>query len=306
MPKRVLFHREFKGFTGGHLKVFDYFDHTRSCGDYLAEIHLTPNSAPDHPWRGDQGVVRYYDPAKADILFIAGMDWTALTAHPGLEERVPVVNLVQGLRHASPSDPLYGFLRRRAIRLCVSDQVAQAITATGQCNGPIHVIPNGIDFGLLPGSDNSFDCDIFISGSKQPELALDLTKNLQMQGYTVSCQIDHLPRGEFLARMGRARVLVLLPLPEEGFFLPALEALAMGLVVICPDCVGNRAFCIDRVTALTPPLELDRIVAAVHEVARDPLLSKALRDKGKEMSLRYNIRSERETFLTILQQISQA
>ncbi|PIL21984.1 hypothetical protein P775_01420 [Puniceibacterium antarcticum] len=286
--------------------MFDYFNHTLSCDNYLAEIHLTQNSATDHPWRGKQGVVKDYDPENAEILFVAGMDWTALAAHPGIEERVPVVNLVQGLRHASPSNPLFGFLRRRAIRLCVSDQVAQALKATVLCNGPIHVIPNGIDFGLLPVSDGIVDCDIFVSGSKQPRLASDLTARLQEQGYTVDCQIEHLPRSVFLTRMARTRVVVLLPLPEEGFYLPSLEALAMGLVVICPDCIGNRAFCIDRVTALTPPLDLDHLVAAVHEVTRDPLLSKTLRDKGKEISLRHDIRSERETFLNILEDIRQA
>ena len=44
--------------------------------------------------------------------------------------------------------------------------------------------------------------------------------------------------------MARARVTVLVPNPKEGFYLPALEAMALGTIVVCPDCVGNRSFCV--------------------------------------------------------------
>ena len=68
--------------------------------------------------------------------------------------------------------------------------------------------------------------------------------------------------------MSRGRLVVLLPLAEEGFYLPALEAMAMGCVVICPDCVGNRAFCVDEVTALVPDHDVAAVEAAVDECDR--------------------------------------
>lgn len=300
---RVLFHREYRHFSGGHLKVWDYFEHIRHSGRYQAEIYLAPNGAADHPWLGAPGLVERYDPMRADILFIAGTDWAALDACPGIEDRIPVINLVQGLRHAVPESPLFAFLGRRATRICVSAEVAQVLEATGACNGPIHVIPNGIDFGLLPAGDGPAECDVFISGSKQPKLAAELAAHLRAQGYSVTCQIQHLPRGDFLAEMARARVAVLLPLPEEGFYLPALEAMALGLPVICPDCGGNRSFCIDRETALMPVPAPGPLAAAVEEVLRNPALAEALRRKGREIGLRHDLRTEREAFLTLLQQI---
>lgn len=300
---RVLFHRDYRHFSGGHLKVRDYFEHTRNCSRYQAEIYLEPGSAADHPWRGVPGVVDRYDPTRADILFIAGMDWAALDACPGIEERIPVVNLVQGLRHAKPDGPLFGFLGRRATRICVSAEVAQALEATGACNGPIHVIPNGIDFSLLPEGHGPAEYDVFISGLKQPRLAAELAARLQAEGYSVACQVQRLPRGDFLERLARARVAVLLPLREEGFYIPALEAMAMGLPVICPDCGGNRSFCIGGETALTPEPALEPLAMAVREVMRNPALAEALRRNGREMSLRHDIRTEREAFLTLLQQI---
>ena len=307
MPLNVLFHRDYKTFSGGHLKVWDYYQHTRACDRYRAQVYLAPNAAPGAPWLGDPGLVDHYDPTRADILFLAGLDWTALAAHPGIEDRIPVVNLVQGLRHAMPHMPHFGFLSRRATRICVSQAVAEALQATGICNGPIHVIPNGIDFGVLPdnatASATASACDIFISGAKRPKLAAALAARLQAEGYRVHLQIPPLPRPEFLARMARAPIAVLLPQPQEGFYLPALEAMALGRVVICPDCGGNRSFCIDRVTALMPPAALAPLAQAVAEASRSPGLAQALRQRAKEISKIHDIRAERAAFLDLLRHI---
>lgn len=303
MPLRVLFYRNYKAFSGGHLKVWDYFRHVRSSDLHRAEICLDPASAPASPWQGDPGLVDRYDPEGADILFLAGKDWTALAAHPGIEERIPVVNLVQGLRHARPETPHFGFLSRRATRICVSPAVAEALRATGICNGPIHVIPNGIDFDLLPGGGAATGADVFLGGAKQPPLARALAARLQAEGYRVDLQIDPLPRQDYLARMAGAPIAVLLPCAEEGFYLPALEAMALGRVVICPDCGGNRSFCIDGVTALMPPAAVAPLAQAVAEASRNPGLAQALRQSAKEISKMHDIRSERAAFLDLLRHI---
>ena len=99
-------------------------------------------SRADHLWLDLTGLVNQYDPSSADVLFLAGMDWRALEAHPGIEERIPVINLIQHIRHSDPNQELYTFLSRRATRICVSQEVAKAITETGRCNGPVHSIEN--------------------------------------------------------------------------------------------------------------------------------------------------------------------
>ena len=47
-------------------------------------------------------------------------------------------------------------------------------------------------------------------------------------------------RATFIEHMRGARIVVALPNPTEGFYLPALEAMKLGKAVICPDAVGNR------------------------------------------------------------------
>jgi len=298
----MLFHRNYQAFTGGHLKVFDYFRHTQAADEYAAEIHVTPDSRPDHPWRGETSVVAQYRPEEADVLFIAGMDWQALDAHPGIEDRIPVINLIQHVRHASPDQPLFRFLNRRATRICVSAEVAAALRATGACNGPVHAIPNGIDCTLLPPLDPDPACDVFICGIKRRDLARDLADRVRRQGLSVDCLTAPVPRPDFLVRISRARLVVLLPHVEEGFYLPALEAMAMGCVVICPDCIGNRAFCIDEVTALVPDQDAAAIEEAVTRIARDPGLAATLRDRASLASRAFDIGTERKAYHQLLRQ----
>ena len=65
-------------------------------------------------------------PSGDDALFLAGEDWDLLPPdHP----RRIVVNLVQGVRHADPALPLFQSLSRKAIRICVSQAVADAVHA---------------------------------------------------------------------------------------------------------------------------------------------------------------------------------
>jgi glycosyltransferase involved in cell wall biosynthesis len=296
--KRILFHRNYKKFSGGHLKVFDYFNHAKSSNFWVPEIFFTPSSKPDHPWRCEGGIVRSFDPNGADCLFIAGLDWNALSPFPGVEARIPVLNLIQHIRHAEPDDPRHAFLSRRAIRICVSPEVADVLESTRRCNGPIHVISNGIDFALLP--ELRACVGVFIAGMKRPGLANALCARLRARSVAVECRTELLDRAEFLRCMASARIVVTLPNETEGFFLPPLEAMALGRAVICPDCVGNRSFCIDGETCLMPlaePLELE---AAVMRLISDPGMTELLSAAAAKMSKRFDLKRERADFLTLL------
>jgi glycosyltransferase involved in cell wall biosynthesis len=95
--------------------------------------------------------------------------------------------------------------------------------------------------------------------------------------------------------------VVTLPLETEGFFLPALEAMAMGAVVVCPDCVGNRGFCRDGETCLRPAYTLDAVAAAAIEaVALCGTAAAALLREAAAEVRRHDLARERMAFLRIL------
>jgi glycosyltransferase involved in cell wall biosynthesis len=296
----LLFHRDFGGLTGGHLKVWHYFGHACHSRRFRPRIYFTPRSlhGPGNPWHGVQPPpLAAWRPTEAAVLFVAGLDWDAVPD----PAPAPIINLIQGVQHSAQGNRRRAFLTRPAIRICVSGEVAAAITSTGMVNGPVHVIPNGIDFDALPLSASPRDLGVLIAGRKNPPFARALHQELRRAGIVAECLVDPLPRDEFLGCLARSAVAVTLPKSDEGFFLPALEAMAIGAVVVCPDCVGNRSFCRDRETAFRPPYAFaDVLAATLAAVRQEPQASQAMRDAATREARRHSLEAERSAFLRIL------
>jgi hypothetical protein len=299
----LLFRRDFRGLTGGHLKVRNYFAHAEHSSRFRPRVFFTPDSirGPDNPWHGiEPPPLTAWQPELAGVLFLAGMDWEAVPdPFP-----VPVINLIQGVRHADPGDPRRAFLSRPAIRICVSDQVAEAILGMGLVRGPVHVIPNGIDCNELPNPPGERDVPVLVAGLKNPPFAKAVTERLASAGVEVRCLLEPLPRPVFLEQLARARVAVTLPQDREGFFLPALEAMAVGAVVVCPDCVGNRSFCRDGKTAFRPAYNLDDVVGAtLRAVAMTDSAAAVMRADAAQEVGKHGLEAERLAFLRILDSV---
>lgn len=305
-PARLLlFHRHFLGLTGGHLKVWQYFCHAGQSQRYEPRIYLTPQSLRDasNPWHGiAPAPLQHWHPEDAAVLFLAGLDWEAVPD----PAPAPVINLIQGLRHGDSGDRRRPFLSRPALRICVSQEVAAAIEATGEVNGPVHVIPNGLDRDELAAAQQQRaplepNRALLIAGRKNPALALALAERLQQVGIEAQCLLEPLPRARFLEQVAGAAVVVTLPQEREGFFLPALEAMALGAVVVCPDCVGNRSFCLDGQTAFRPAYGLEAILAATIAALQQPAqAAAAMRQAAAAMVDRHSLEVERAAFLRIL------
>jgi len=101
-------------------------------------------------------------------------------------------------------------------------------------------------------------------------------------------------------------VVVLLPLEAEGCFLPALEAFALGCLVVCPDCIGNRQFCRDRETCLRPPHAIESIVAAAETaMAMAPAERERIVAAAAVEAKTRGLEGERRAFLDVLDHLPQ-
>jgi glycosyltransferase involved in cell wall biosynthesis len=301
--KTLAFYRHFNRFSGGHLKVWDYFNHTKASGICEPVIYMTPDSLLDvsNPWVANGATVsNNWMPNEVDALFIGGMDWLAV---PEVYNK-PVINLVQHIRHALPEDPRYTFLHRRATRICVSQQVADAIVSTGQVNGPVVTISNGLNLANLPVPAKNRDIPALIAGYKEPNFAESLFNLLNSIGIKSLCLTRQLPRPEYLSLVARSSVTVFLPnrIQGEGFYLPAIEGMALGSFVVCPDCVGNRDFCLNEVNCLQPTYDLGSIVASCQDAlvrisngSAESILSAAFHQVHQ-----HSIEEERRLFLRVL------
>lgn len=321
MTRTVWFHREYKRLYGGHVKHSHYFGHVRRMPGFAPRISFTEDEPPSDSLARERAglwpaahdtLAERWAPGRRDVLFLGGVDWRYLFAG-GLRELTdnPRINLVQHVRHAHEGTELHGYLEEPAIRICVSEEVADAIAATGRVRGPVLTIPNGIDVAPFePGGDGSpagFEARpsaVTIIGYKRPDLARELVGRLEAEGISHRLVTELLDRGQFLELLAGSRVAVCLPRAEEGFYLPALEAMASGCLLVTLDCIGNRTFCRHERGCLVAEPDPDALCAATKAaVAASPAERARLHRYARDTALRHSLEAERSQFHAVLGEV---
>ena len=308
--KTVLFCVNYRRMQGAHLKIFHYFQHVRASGIYTPKVYFHPETVWDseNPWVGERDyALPAYEPEKADVILMGGMfNWLMLPAELREDYPAPILCPIQGFSHTRRDNPRYPMLRYRAARVCVSQPVAASVRETGMARGPVFVVPNAIDLPAGPAlPPHVREPGLLIAGQKAPRLAIKIETTLRESGWPVRTLTGQLPRADYLGALARAETVLLLPTPTgEGFFLPALEAMALGTLVICPDAGGNREFCVDGVNCLLPPYERAAILAAC-QASRElaPSQRAGLLLHAQATARSHSLEAEREAFLRILHRL---
>jgi glycosyltransferase involved in cell wall biosynthesis len=300
-PQRVLFYRDLIAHTGGHQKVADYFGHLQSSFKFQPDISFSERTHWDssNPWFPTyqyKSVV--YNPLKYDLVFLAGTDWQQYLSFAGKSNK-PVINFIQHVRHADPVSDVFEFLSQPAVRICVSQQVADAIQATSRVNGPVFTIPNGVDLPLL-ARDKAYD--LIILGIKQPAFAKAIHQRLASSGLRILVVDQWVPREEWFGLLAASRLALLLPNPTEGFYLPALEAMYYSDLVVVPDCIGNRDFCMPEQNCLMPAYDVESVLTNVNRglaLLNSEELAQ-LKHNAANMVRAHSLANERKAFLKIM------
>lgn len=312
---RVLFYRRLlkpdSGTNGGNLKLRDCYNHFLHSDRWEPRVYFSPDTVwhdtPGHHWADlREDALETFDPQPGDLLFLSGHDWSALDGDPP----VPVLNIAQP-RHARRADPRRDMLGRPAIRIAKSEAGAKILREFG-VNGPLFVVPDAIDRSLLPPVPAVKDIDVLIPGLKEPELAHRVHTTLSewneehRLGLNIHLQSHpKLPeRGDFLELVARSRIIACIPLSAErgaeGFYLPALEAMGLETLVVCPLAVGNRGHCLDGVNCLVPDYDAADIVAATKRaVALPPEERERLLAGGRKTAADHGIGAERRAILDL-------
>jgi glycosyltransferase involved in cell wall biosynthesis len=93
---------------------------------------------------------------------------------------------------------------------------------------------------------------------------------------------------------------------NEGFYLPALEGMAMGRIVVCPDCGGNRAYLRHAWNGLMPARQADAIVSATLQALElGSTAQTRMREAALSTAASYSLRTEREVFQSVLARLDQ-
>ncbi len=306
--RTVLFQCNLRNFRGAHLKLWDYFGHVLAAPGFTPRITFTSRSRWDETnpcLNAREYVVNDWRSLPVDIFFVGGRQWDLAEQHPNWGPDTPVINFVQHVHHADPGNDRYQHLSRRAVRICVAEEVRQALDETGIVRGPLIVIPNGIDLGELPSrTDENLSVDVLIAALKRPEIGLRLQERLERPGRHVRLLTERLHRLEYLRQVQAARVTVFLPNDTEGFYLPALEGMALDTLVVCPDCIGNRTFCLPGHNSFRPSFALEALVEATEAALALPEdQARWMRANARETAERYSLCREREAFHDVLRNI---
>lgn len=312
--RRVWFHRQYERLTGGHVKHAQYVAHVRQTPGFAPRLTFSPAPATTPALLREQDALwplcteeaaADWAPAAADLFFLAGTDWRYMLAK-GLDRLPnPKINLLQGIRHAQAGDELRPFLRQPAIRICVSPEVAAAVAATGEANGPLLTIPNGTDLQHRPMDAARWRGQaITIVGYKEPALAAALAERLDASGTPHRLFAEFLPRDQFIDALAASAVAVCLPWAEEGFYLPALEAMAAGCLVVTLDCIGNRSVCRHGRNCLVASRDAAALAATIAEALRlSPAARARLLVGAAETARSHSLAAERQRFQAVLRDV---
>ena len=314
--RTVWFYRDFVRLNGGFLKHSHYFENVRRMPGFVPRI--TFSRAPScesqarerqRTWPSGDGILaERWEPGPRDVLFLAGIDWSYLD-RCGLDSLdIPRINLIQHVRHADKHRKAYRELSRTAIRICVSQEVADAISATGQTNGPILAIPNGIDVAPFESTGDGSPVgfrehrrSIMIAGYKSPDLARGLSERLDAAHIEHLLVSEFVDRKRFLELLRKSRIAVCLPREREGFYLPALEAMAAGCLVVTLDCVGNRGFCHHEANCLVAEHTPDSLFRATQKaLAMSDSERLRMHRRSRDTAAEHSLEVERQRFHAIL------
>lgn len=322
--RRILFHRTWHGpgggRTGGQLKVRDAFEHFLSDPTLDPQVWYPPETVwtndPGNHWLKyrDRGILEWEIRA-SDILFFSGMDWLVLPEAQRKDPPVPIVAIAHP-RHTRDEDKRRPFLDYPAVRIAKSS-TGKDMLEKARANGPVICIPDAIDLDGLPEPREQPDFDVLIVGLKNQPLAEKLSQKLRkhfrwsLRKPRIALQLPPaLPtRKDFLDMLNNCRIAVFLPLDAErgaeGFYMPALEAMALKKLVVCPYAIGNSDFCIPGETCLQPAYDLESLLlATLGALNMSEDLADRVRQSAWETSTRHGLAEERKAYLELIHHIN--
>ena len=214
--------------------------------------------------------------------------------------RVPFVVTIHDVIHLHHRNPLGRMYARsmigRAVRksravITVSEAMRSEIAAVYGHGEKISVTPNGVDPLFTPGGPKASGRFFLFVGNEKPHKnvarLVEAAKSIDVQLVRVGS--SRFVTGEELAALYRGAIALVLPSLEEGFGLPALEAMACGTAVItsnAPALVeisGDAALHVDGQS-------IDAIADAMKRVMNDSALRASMIARGVERAATFTWR----------------
>lgn len=286
--------------VGGVVKTVDYAAHARAAG--LDVTLWSPERLePDAPLAAHPGMSALLDDSRVQVEHgwpeHLGADDLALISLPTVYEHAlralgpglspaRIVHLVQHVRHADPRW-LAGYatrlLTRPATRISTNAIVAEAIEPWLDPRAMHRVIDLGHDLDHFRGPARVEEQPLCVGYTTWKTDAGDRVAAALAgdERFRWAAVREHTTWDELRDFYASCDVFLCTPDPTEGLYLPGLEAMAAGCVVVTPDAVGNRAYAEpDENCLLVGHEDVAGYVATLERLAADPATRTRLRDAG--------------------------
>jgi hypothetical protein len=320
----------FWGLAGGVIKVLDYANHAVVAGARAVHLWAPPLPHSDSPVRTLPALRALID---SPVVSIEPLDQLSVTSghrclvlftepthYPLIERAIQsplgarLVHLVQGTRHANPAwndGYNYRLLHRPMSRIMVTEQVADATRPHTNTRYPTTTILEG------------HDCEFFASGAPSrsevghPLRVLYTTWKSDL-GDRVSDALrndDSITFRAIRSEIGwpelreeyhRSDVLLCTPGPQEGFYLPGLEAMAAGCAVVSALVGGNEAYMVEGHNILGAEYDdVEDHGLALQMLAGDVALRTSLIDAGRTTASSHSLEREQRSFSDFLLELAE-
>ena len=310
----------FWGVAGGVIKVLDYAEHGLHAGFDVTlwgpgepSTQSTLSTLPVFVRLREAKVDRRDLAAFGDL--VVGEQDRVLFTEPGHASFVDelgvsggrVIHLVQGTRHATPTfnDGLhYRILHRRFVRIAVTGQVHEAIAPHVHPAFPLHLVVEGHDIDFFAG-DRYFDRSAgpvrVLYNTWKSDLGDRVAATVDDPSIVFTAIRDETSWSQLRDLYLNADIFIGAPGPEEGFYLPGLEALAARCALVMSLVGGNRAYGEPGINMVSCPFD----DAAHHgetitELAKDTARRAELTAAGVVTAQRFRIQRERAEVVKIL------
>lgn len=315
----------FWGMAGGVIKILDYANHAVLGGVREVVLWAPPVPPDEHPIHSLPVFVSLRNSSEVTIKPLHELTfdrdrepWVLFTepthhplieaaAHGPLHQRL--IHLVQGTRHANPvwSDGRnYRLLHRPMTRIVVTEQVEREVAAHVNDRYPLRTIIEGHDGAYFAAgaperqSARSVFRVLYATwksdlGDRVAEILAD-DPSFSFDAIRGECGWPELRR-----RYHAADLFVCSPGPQEGFYLPGIEAMAAGCSVVSAFVGGNESYLDDGANAVRA--EYDDAASharALVALAGDHDLRQTLLAGGHATVERHRLDRERRAFLDTL------
>lgn len=218
-----------------------------------------------------------------------------------------IIHIIQNVRHVTPTwragYPLR-LLTRPAARISTNDIVRDAVAPFVDDRGVHEVIPLGHDLGYFrKDRDGGIHRPVRVAHTAwKSDIGDRVADRVPDDRFTFRAIRDSVPWSDLRELYHWADVFLCAPNLEEGFYMPGLEAMEAGCLVVTPDVGGNMAYCRpDENCLLVGYEDVDDYVAALDEVTGwDDNRRAQVRDAGYASTAPFNLDDERTAFGSFL------